>query len=302
VWSFSLFPDEEEIKGVSHPESLLSMNLAAIQEHTQFWRDPALSNLELLRATYITHAFAPHIHEGYAIGVIESGAEQFKYRRSLHVAPRGSIVLINPGEMHTGEAASEQGWTYRMLYPDVSLLQRAASEVAGKQQDVPFFPAPVVDDPMLAAQLLRLHATLESSPSALERDSRFLWVLAQLISRHADSRASLRPLRGQQTWVTQVRAYLEDHYAENVSLEQLASFVNVSPFHLLRVFRDVVGLPPHNYLTQVRVSRARHLLQASLRPAEVALAVGFTDQSHLTKHFKALVGVTPARYAQGHGR
>ena len=100
----------------------------------------------------------------------------------------------------------------------------------------------------------------------------------------------------------QVRVYLEDHYAENVSLEELANFVNVSPFHLLRVFRDVVGLPPHNYLTQVRVRRARQLLQASLRPAEVALAVGFNDQSHLTRHFKALVGVTPARYAQGRGR
>lgn len=281
------------------------MNISSLQEHTQFWREPALSNLELLRATYITHAFAPHIHDGYAIGVIEHGAEQFKYRRSVHVAPRGSIVLINPGEMHTGEAATEQGWTYRMLYPDVSLLQRAATEVAGKQCDIPFFPSPVVDDPALAAQLLQLHATLQDSPSALERDSRFLWVLAQLVLRHADAHphSSLRPIRigGEQAWVRQVRAYLEDHYAENVSLEQLASSVNLSPFHLLRVFRDVVGLPPHNYLTQVRVTRARQLLQASLRPVEVALAVGFTDQSHLTRHFKALVGVTPARYAQGRG-
>ncbi|HEU0004238.1 MAG TPA: AraC family transcriptional regulator [Ktedonobacteraceae bacterium] len=280
------------------------MNISSIQEHTQFWREPTLSNLELLRATYITHAFAPHIHDGYAIGVIESGAEQFKYRRSVHVAPRGSIVVINPGEMHTGEAATEQGWTYRMLYPDVSLLQRAAAEVAGKQCDMPFFPSPVVDDPVLAVQLLHLHAALEDSSSALERDSRFLWVLAQLILRHADAHPSLRPIRigGEQAWVRQVRAYLEDHYAENVSLEQLASSVNLSPFHLLRVFRDVVGLPPHNYLTQVRVTRARQLLQASLRPVEVALAVGFTDQSHLTRHFKALVGVTPAQYAQGRGR
>lgn len=278
------------------------MSIPPAHEHTQFWRDPALNNLELLRATYITHAFAPHMHEGYAIGVIENGAEQFRYRRSVHIAPRGSIVLINPGEMHTGEAASERGWMYRMLYPDISLLQRAASEVAGKPQDIPFFPAPVVDDPLLAAQLMQLHAALENSPSALERDSRFLWVFAQLIARHADSHASPRPIRGQQTWVQQAREYLEDHYAENVSLEQLADFVHVSPFHLLRVFRDEVGLPPHNYLTQVRIRRARQLLQASLRPAEVALAVGFSDQSHLTRHFKSLVGVTPARYAGGQGR
>jgi AraC-like DNA-binding protein len=278
------------------------MTISPAQEHTHFWRDPALNNLELLRATYITHAFAPHTHEGYAIGVIENGVEQFKYRRSVHVAPRGSVVLINPGEMHTGEAATEHGWMYRMLYPDISLLQRAASEMAGKPQGIPFFPSPVVDDPMLAAQLMQLHAALERSPSALERDSRFLWVFAQLIARHADAHASPRPIRGRQMWVQQARDYLEDHYTENVTLEQLASYVHVSPFHLLRVFRDVVGLPPHNYLTQVRVRRARQLLQASLRPAEVALAVGFTDQSHLTRHFKALVGVTPARYAGERGR
>ncbi len=278
------------------------MNTSPAQEHTHFWRDPALNNLELLRATYITHAFAPHTHEGYAIGVIEGGAEQFRYRRSVHVAPRGSVVLINPGEMHTGEAATEHGWMYRMLYPDISLLQRAASEMAGRQKDIPFFPAPVVDDPQLAAQLMQLHAALERSPSALERDSRFLWVFTQLIARHADAHASLQPIRGQQMWVQQARDYLEENYAENVTLEELASYVHVSPFHLLRVFRDAVGLPPHNYLTQVRVRRARQLLQASLRPAEVALAVGFTDQSHLTRHFKALVGVTPARYAGERGR
>src|SRR5579871_2603414 len=128
------------------------MNTSSIQEHIHFWRDPALNNLELLRATYVTHAFAPHTHEGYAIGVIENGVEQFKYRRSVHFAPRGSVVLINPGEMHTGEAATERGWMYRMLYPDISLLQRAASAMAGRQQGIPFFPSPVIDDPQLAAQ------------------------------------------------------------------------------------------------------------------------------------------------------
>src|SRR5690349_12656322 len=108
-------------------------------ERVKFWHDAALSNLELLHASYVTHAFAPHIHEGYAIGVIEKGAEQFAYRRSHHVAPVGSIVFINPGEMHTGSAAAEGGWTYRMLYPATELLQRAVSDLTGRQRDMPFF-------------------------------------------------------------------------------------------------------------------------------------------------------------------
>ena len=95
-----------------------------------------------------------------------------------------------------------------------------------------------------------------------------------------------------------VRAYLEEHFTETVSLEELAALVNLSPFYLLRVFRESVGLPPHSYLTQIRVAHAKRLISASRPLAEVATAVGFSDQSHLNRHFKALVGVTPGQYAR----
>lgn len=65
---------------------------------------PAVGGLELLRATYVTHTFAPHTHEGFALGVIEAGAQVFCYRGARHVAPAGCLVAINPGELHTGEA------------------------------------------------------------------------------------------------------------------------------------------------------------------------------------------------------
>lgn len=269
------------------------------REKATFWRDTKLSNLELLRATFVTHTFAPHIHEGYAIGMVEKGAERFKYRKNMYVASQGSVVVINPGEMHTGEAASAEGWSYRMLYPDISLLLRAAIDATGKTQGIPFFPAPVIADPDMAHLLLRLHAALATSPSELERESLFIWTLAHLIQRHA--RTTPGPLHSTTERVTmlKVRAYLEEHYTENVSLDELATLVNFSPFHLLRVFRETVGLPPHSYLTQTRVAHAKRLISASLPLAEVATAVGFTDQSHLNRHFKALVGVTPGQYARG---
>jgi AraC-like DNA-binding protein len=99
--------------------------------------------------------------------------------------------------------------------------------------------------------------------------------------------------------VQQVRAYLEAHYAANVSLEQLAALTNFSSFHLVRVFRTAIGLPPHAYLTQVRLRHAKRLLAAGLPIAQVAAEIGFTDQSHLARHFKQLAGVTPGQYAQG---
>lgn len=268
-------------------------------EKVTFWRDSRLSNLELLRATFITHTFAPHTHEGYAIGVIEKGAERFKYRKAIHVAPQGSIVVINPAEMHTGEAAIQQGWSYRMLYPEIALLQRAAADAVEKPSGAPFFPEPVIYDPALARLLSQTHAALATSPSALERESMLVWTLAHLIRRHAETPPIALASTAEHAHVLKVRTYLEEHATENVSLEHLAALVHLSPFYLLRVFRDTVGLPPHNYLTQIRVARARRLISASMPLAEVAAAVGFTDQSHLNRHFKALMGVTPGQYARG---
>lgn len=268
-------------------------------EKVTFWRDSRLSNLELLRATFITHTFAPHTHEGYAIGVIDKGAERFKYRKAIHVAPQGSLVVINPEEMHTGEAVSQQGWSYRMLYPEIALLQRAALDAVEKPSGVPFFPEPVIYDPPLARMLSQMHAALATSPSELERESILIWTLAHLIRRHAEMPPIALHSTTERGPVLKVRAYLEEHATENVTLDQLAALVHLSPFYLLRVFRETVGLPPHSYLTQIRVARARRLISASMPLAEVATAVGFTDQSHLNRHFKALIGVTPGQYARG---
>lgn len=212
------------------------------QEQSVFWRAPQLGDLELLRASYVTHTFPRHAHDGYAIGVIERGAETFEYRRQWFVAPAGSVVVINPGEVHTGQAVTPHGWSYRMLYPDAALLQQAAIEAGGRTRAVPFFPSPVLDDPQLAQWMLHLHATLEQPITTLEQQSRFVWILAHLITRHADDRPRVLPVGKEHHAVQQVRAYLEAHYPDNVSLDQLAALINFSLFHLVRVFRAAIGL------------------------------------------------------------
>ncbi len=268
----------------------------SIHERTKFWCDPTLSNLELLHATYVTHSFAPHMHEGYVLGIIERGVEQFAYRRSQHVASAGSIVFINPGEMHTGSSATEHGWTYRTLYPATELLQRAASDLVGRQRDMPFFAEPVVHDPEMVTEFSLTHRALEEHPSDLERESRLLWTLARLILRYADDRPYPRSFARDQRGVQLVRSYIEENYAENISLGQLATMAHLSPFHLLRSFRDQMNLPPHAYQIYMRIIHAKHLLRLGGSCIDTAIAVGFADQSHFTKHFKRIVGVPPGLY------
>ena len=212
------------------------------REQTRLWRIATSSgDVEMMRATFVTQVFSQHMHERFAIGVIENGALGFYYRGENVIAPAGSVNLATPGEPHMGHAAADLGWTYRMFYLDTSLLQYAASEIAGRPRDLPYFQPGVIYDDHLARLVHRLHVTLEREPGVSQLE-------------------------------------------------------NVSPFHLVRVFRDQIVLPPHTYLTQVRVKRAKALLAQRWPIAQVAFEVGFADQSHLTRRFKGVVGMPPGQY------
>lgn len=268
------------------------------RETATLWRAEQLDGLELLRATYITHAFARHAHETFAIGVIEEGVHTFWWRGATHLTPPGDIVVVNPSEIHTGQAARDTGYTYRMLYPPTDLLQRVAGDIYGRAWGIPFFPRAVIHDPVLARQIRDFHLTMERPASALERETRLVQALATLILRHAELRPPERDGGPGHAAVRRARAFLDEHFAEEVSLAQLATIAEVSPFYLARAFRAHVGVPPHTYLEGVRVARAKSLLIAGHRLAQVAFDTGFVDQSHFTHRFKRAVGVTPGQYAR----
>ncbi len=274
--------------------------LAKPKEHVKFWRDPVLRDLEMLRATYVDYSFSRHAHEGFGIAIVESGAMQFEYQGAMHTAPAGSIVVTHPGEIHTGQAVLETGWTYRTLLPAVDWLQQAASGLTERRANsVPYFPSPVIHDTALNQQMVALHAALESSPSALERESRFLWGLARLIQGYASDRPYATAIGKEHQAVQKIRDYLHVFYAQNIFLNELAAQAGIKPLRLLRVFKREVGLPPHAYLTQVRVYQAKRLLVAGQSIATAAVETGFVDQSHLHRHFKKIVGVTPGQYVRG---
>lgn len=272
------------------------MNPGSPQPKTKVWRIPNL-DLELLRAEHQTQSFPKHTHECYALGVIERGALGFYYRGENVVASPGDISLCIPGEAHTGQPAISEGWTYRMFYFDTSFLTNIASDIADRPRDLPFFQSGTLADNALARQLRALHIRLEdAATSTLEQEASLLHVLAQLIGRHADEPLA-EPRVGQETRaVTQVKRYLEHHYAENVSLADLAQLTGLSQYYLVRVFHGSVGVPPQAYLRQIRIRHAKAQLAEGKTIAEVALETGFVDQSHLTRWMGRLWGFTPGQY------
>jgi AraC-like DNA-binding protein len=133
----------------------------------------------------------------------------------------------------------------------------------------------------------------------LEQDALIVDGLSLLVMRHAIAIGGPRtPLRGGGA-IKRARDYLEAHHAEPVRLDDLARIARLSRFHLLRQFNRDVGLPPHAYLLQLRIGRAKDLLSRGVPAGQVAHDVGFADQSHMHRYFKRFVGVTPGCYASG---
>lgn len=280
------------------------------QERTRFWRASALGDVEVLHARYIRQRFAPHVHSGYVFTVIEQGAQRFHHRGGEHLAAVGSMVLINPDEVHTGSRAHESGWRYRGFYPEVEAVTAVLDELYEGRRGrpavigtaLPSFKVSVLQDAAVAAAFMQVHHLLESGAAALQLQSVWREALLLLFGRHARVPAPGEP-GNEPRAVAWVKEMLRGTLDRPPSLETLAQAVGLSPFHLLRVFRRATGLPPHAWFRQLRLEQARGLLKTGLAPAAVAAQLGFADQSHLTRQFKQAFGVGPAQYrrAQGQG-
>jgi AraC-like DNA-binding protein len=267
------------------------------EEVARYWRHPGLPGIELLRARFVTHRYARHVHEGYTIGLIEYGVEEFDVPGAVHRAGAGAIVIVNPEVVHTGQPGTPDGWAYRGAYPIVDFVAGIAAEL-GARRGTPYFPGSVIDDPG-GARLLRVaHRTAEHG-DALAASSYMRAAIARLLRRHAADAPPGDPRPAGPHAVRVAREILHERMLDPPSLAELAGAVGARPFGLLRAFRAATGLPPHAYLNQMRVRRARVLLAAGVPAADVAARVGFADQAHLTRHFKRTFGVPPAAYAAG---
>lgn len=269
-------------------------------ESATMTRVRVFETLELLRARYTRQRFAPHAHDEYVFGVVETGAARTTFRGHEDVHETGCVITFAPGEVHTGAAATDDGWSYRMLYPSESLVRFVALEATGRDI-APTFDHSFVHDPDMAERLRVAHVVLESDTDRLRKECALLEALGELVLRHGS-----RPVGADDSFsnprssaaLRRVRDLLETEYSRTVTIRELADEAGLSSFHLIRAFRAAFGLPPYKYFEQVRIRQARRLIRLGFPLTHVVHATGFSDQSHLTRYFKRIVGVTPGSYAR----
>jgi AraC-like DNA-binding protein len=259
----------------------------------RFIRQAALPGVEALHATFVRHRYAPHIHDDITIACVDRGAARFALENHDHVAPAGTVFVIPPQAVHTGEPATVAGYTYRVLYLAPAQLAaqigRASLPYAWRAAST------VVESGALAGALERFHDLIASPGTALEQGEALARV-ARMLGDVLRAPVMASPAR-EHAGVRAARDYIHAHWRDDFSLDQLARVVGLSPFYLVRSFRARIGVPPSAYRRALRVEAARQRLKAGEPPCRVAAQCGFYDQAHLNRHFKLAAGVTPAHYA-----
>ncbi|MCB8881807.1 AraC family transcriptional regulator [Acidisoma cellulosilytica] len=263
-------------------------------EEASFKRPFELRPIETLSARYVQRSFKPHAHEEYLLGIITAGAHSVWCRGEHHCVSGGTIVTMHPGDVHHGGAGDAEGWSQRMLYIGEDELRA----LLGVGASSPSFRTSFHHSPDLAGRLARLHDMVHRSPLAMPRDTA-LTGLATLLRPMVGAIGSPPERRDlPDARVQRMIDFLHAHAAEDIGLDALGALAGLGQRHTIDVFKRRVGLPPHAYHLGLKVRMVQKLLRQGVTPAQAAADAGFADQSHMTRHFIAIVGTTPAAFVR----
>jgi AraC-like DNA-binding protein len=271
--------------------------MAREHDPVRMWRPEGTSSAVLLMRGF-TRAYAVEPNGEYFIGVIGAHRMVATRTRKRYVVCPGELVVWDPSAAHRGDPADGAPWLGHLMVIELPALREMLRDGDSLRPDLEF-PAPVIPDRALAANFLRLHRALSRPASALEHDTALAGWLQCLAARSPSTpRAAAERRRAAAGDPALRRAceYLDDNLATNTTLDELARAAGVGKFRLIRLFGAGLGVPPHRYQLAQRLRRARRLLERGEPVAGVAAATGFVDQSHLHRHFRRALGVTPGQY------
>ncbi|GAA5185954.1 AraC family transcriptional regulator [Rugosimonospora acidiphila] len=254
------------------------------------WRPDVPGITEVFHAYFRQHAYPVHTHTVWTLLILDDGVLRFDLHRHDHRTLRSQVVLLPPHIPHDGWTPAPQGFRKRVLYLAEDALD---TDLIGAATD-----RPNLSDPLLWDRISRLHGTLAEPGDGFEAHSRLALVVDRLGKhlRRDLHRPAPRPARG---LAEDLHDLLDERLTVGLTLDEAARMLHTHPAHLVRAFTRRFAIPPHLYLTGRRVELARQLLLSGRPAGTVASEVGFYDQSHLTRHFKRMLGVSPARYAKG---
>lgn len=267
-----------------------------IKEKATLYRTNRLDNLLIFQARYQRFQFERHCHDEFALGVMEYGVQKFHCRGAEQCAPKGSLITVNPDEIHDGMSADSGEYRYRILYLPDSLLQQIGREMVAAGQ-THCFRNPVVTDYKLAGKLSYLFNLLEDQRAdILETQSTLYPLIANVLAHHGTEREQLPHYSQLPAPVIKACEYINDVASGHITLDDIANAAGLSRYHFLRLFTAAKDMSPYAFLLHRRLQLAKQHITAGGSLANAALSAGFSDQSHMSRRFKAAYGITPRQF------
>jgi AraC-like DNA-binding protein len=265
-----------------------------------FLRDPDLPYMEARHTHLRGSHYELHTHECFTFVLIKAGQSAFRYRGGRVPMGPGAVITILPDEPHACLLDRNGELAYSQFYLDSAWLLKLLAEDLGRAPDFTALASGVFTDPGSVQSFHKLESLIGADLPAVEKDAAFRehmrGILAPALAPAIQPAPAPRRVPERKREVLAAREHLAANLERPVPLEELAGVTGLSSGHLVRTFRNVLGLPPHAYQNQLRVERAKQLLAHGLPIAQVAQDTGFTDQSHFHRTFRRFVAATPGQY------
>lgn len=261
------------------------------QRHVYYDRD---LSIEAYQLSGIVQKFPNHFHDFYVIGFIEGGKRQLWCKGQEYTLRSGDLILFNPRDNHYCSPIGGEMLDYRALNICPEVMLKVAKEITGKDY-VPCFTQNVVYQSEAAISVGEVYDAILADAHRLQKEEAFFYLMEQVLQDYAAPFESLEPTEPDEQ-IKKLCAYMEQHYADNITLDTLLSMISFGKTYLLRSFTRQLGVSPYRYLQTIRIERAKKLLEQGVEPIEAADRTGFADQSHFTNFFKSFIGLTPKQY------
>jgi AraC-like DNA-binding protein len=258
----------------------------------QFYRDKDLPYFELKTCDTSQLSYKKHAHEEYSLGIVDKGKSSFWYEGKWKEVSPKTIIFIPPDLVHSCNPQQEDQWKYKMLFINTTWIHGFM-----KSKEKPIYNGPFVkaiSDYGIFNLTNKMLEDLTEHTSPLEKEASIITVFDKMTA-HLEWEKGKR-LKKELPKLKIIKEYVHSNFSEKITLDHLAEVSGINKFHIIRLFKEEFNIPPHTYQTLLRINYAKEQLRKHRPITEVALEVGFYDQSHFHKVFKSQTGITPDRY------
>lgn len=251
----------------------------------------AFDNLEIKQAAFKKNSFPAHFHDTYSIGIIKEGVENLTIKENSRIAYTGTIVVINPYEVHSNTYFNNEIWRFDAIYINHDIISFLNPNNNSSATKPPHFQN-IIKDKILFEQIEQFVQL-----PLLKKEKSLNTIVNTLLLQYVQNPAEEIPISLHERDIAyEIKTHLDNHLQQKINFNLLAKKCFINQRKLIACFKKETGLTPASYLILKRLTKSKELISQKLPLVEVALECGFYDQSHFNHYFRKFFGVTPFNY------